>query len=200
MPMSAVTAWQALFVQTGSVLKAEAGTGAKGKRVFITAASGAVGRWMVQLAKWAGADVVGTASGAAMEVVKCLGAGEVLDYRSADVKAWATEEKKADVVIDCIGGKSLQDSWWVVKKNGVLISVNDVPEGKKPEGVEEGIKSLFFVMEANGEQLEKITKLIDAGGFVGSLDSTWKLEDGPKAVEKLESGKAKGKIVFNLLA
>lgn len=198
-PMSALTAWQALFVKAG--LKAEAGVGAKGKRVFVTASGGAVGRWVVQLARWAGADVVGTASGAAMEVVRGLGAEEVLDYRSVDLETWVAgkEGRKADVVVDTIGGKSCVDAWWVVKNGGILVSVNEADPGSvKPMGVDKGIKALFFVMEANGDQLEKITELIDGGGFVGSLDSVWRLEDAAEAVEKVESGRAKGKVVFDL--
>lgn len=67
-PMSAETAWQALFVHAG--LKPKAGAGAKGKRIFVTAASGGVGTWVVQLARWAGAEVVGTCDPANVEYVK----------------------------------------------------------------------------------------------------------------------------------
>ncbi|CZR61657.1 related to zinc-binding oxidoreductase [Phialocephala subalpina] len=197
-PMSAQTAWQALFVHGG--LKAEAGVGGKGKRVFVTAASGAVGSWVVQLAVWSGAEVVGTASAANAEFVKSLGVTEVLDYRSADVKAWAEEEGvKADLVIDCIGGKSLEEAWWVVKEGGTLISVFQPPVQKKPERLEgKKVRNEFFVMEPDGEQLGEVTRLVDEGRFVPVLDSVWPLEKFEEAFAKAESGKTRGKVVFEL--
>jgi NADPH:quinone reductase-like Zn-dependent oxidoreductase len=82
-PMSAETAWQALFVHAG--LEARKGS-ADGKRVFVTAASGGAGVWMVQLAKWAGAEVIGTCSPANVEMVRWLGADAVLDYTKNDIK------------------------------------------------------------------------------------------------------------------
>jgi NADPH:quinone reductase-like Zn-dependent oxidoreductase len=59
---------------------------ADGKRVFVTAASGGAGVWMVQLAKWAGAEVIGTCSPANVEMVRWLGADAVLDYTKNDIK------------------------------------------------------------------------------------------------------------------
>ncbi|RDW65144.1 hypothetical protein BP5796_09836 [Coleophoma crateriformis] len=198
-PMSAQTAWQALFIHAG--LKPEAGTGAQGKRVFVTAASGGVGTWVVQLARWAGAEVVGTCGPANVDYVKSLGAFEAIDYRSTNIKEWASDAgKKAEVVIDCIGDKSLADAWWVVKDGGVLISVYQPPEQMKPAATSgSGIRNLFFVMEADGDQLGKVTKLIDEGGFVTGLDKVFQLEHFQKALERLESGKTRGKVVLDLI-
>lgn len=201
--MSALTAWQALFVQAG--WKAEAGAEA-GKKVFVTAASGGVGTWVVQLAKWAGAYVIGTGGKDNVEGLKKLGADEVLDYRAVDVKEWVNgaqdgEERKVDLVIDCIGKKSLEDAWWTVKDKGTLISINQYPETAKPSKIDDkakGINAFFFVMEANGSQLAQITELIDGGNFVPALDSTFPLEDFEEATKKLATGRTKGKIVFDL--
>ena len=196
-PMSAETAWQALFVHGG--LEPEAGTGAKGKRVFVTAASGGVGVWVVQLAKWAGAEVVGTCSADNVDWVSSLGANEVLDYRKVDVKKWAAGEgKKVDLVVDCIGAQSLFSAWWAVKEQGLLISIFQPPEEAKPESVEGGIRTFFFVMESNGEQLQKVTELINQGIGKPSMDSVHPFEKFQDAFAKVEKGRPKGKVVLDL--
>jgi len=196
-PMSAETAWQALFVQAG--LEAKQGS-AVGKRVFVTAASGGAGVWMVQLAKWAGAEVVGTCSTANVELVRSLGADVVLDYTKTDVKQWAAEDDKpADLVIDCIGGKALEDAWWVVKEGGTLLSIFQPPEEKKPVGAPANVRNFFFVMTTSGEQLRKISPLVD-GGMRPALDSVVPFDQYQRAFEKLASGRTKGKIVLDLMA
>jgi len=196
--MSAETAYQALFTQAG--LKPIAGTGAKGMRIYITAASGGVGSWVVQLAKWAGAEVVASCSADSIERVKALGADEILDYRSVDMKSWASDpSKKADMVIDCIGRKPLADAWYVVKPGGTLISIFQPPEQQKPVDVDgEGVRNFFFIQEALGENLKFVTDLWDEAGFVASLDSVYPLEKFEEAIERLESGKTRGKVVLDM--
>jgi NADPH:quinone reductase-like Zn-dependent oxidoreductase len=197
-PMSAETAWQALFVHAGLV--AEAGTGAKGKRVFVTAASGGVGVWVVQLAKWAGAEVVGSCSGRNVEWVASLGADAVVDYGRTDIRGWACGAgNRADVVIDCIGGKALEDAWWVVKESRTLISIFQPPEQKRPEGAPVVEKGLFFVMEPDGAQLRRVTALIEGGFGKPALDEVYPFERFQEAFEKVGDGKTRGKVVLDLL-
>ena len=196
-PVSAQTAWQILLVQTFGELDWE---GAKkiwgGKKVLVTAASGGVGMWVVQLAGLLGAEVVGTAGGN-MGVVKELGA-EVLDYRTTDLKAWA-KEVKVDVVIDCVGGKSLRDAWWTVKDEGVVLSIFQPPLMVIPENFEgHGVKDVFFVMQPVGNQLKEITKLIEGGKCRGIVDSVWPFEQYEEAFRRLDTGHAKGKIILDL--
>jgi NADPH:quinone reductase-like Zn-dependent oxidoreductase len=196
-PMSAETAWQALFVHAG--LEAEKGS-AKGKKVFVTAASGGAGVWMVQLAKWAGAEVVGTCSTANVELVKSRGADVVIDYTKTDVKQWAADENnRADLVIDCIGGKALEDAWWVVKEGGILLSIFQPSEEKKPVGAPANVRNFFFVMTTSGEQLRKISPLVDEG-MRPALDSAVPFDQYQSAFDKLASGCTKGKIVLDLMA
>ena len=197
-PMSAETAWQALFIHAG--LKPEAGKGAQGKRVLITAASGGVGVWMVQLAKWANAEVVATCGKTNMQKVKDLGADEVLDYKETSIKQWVAvkEERRVDVVIDCNGGKSLEDAWWAVKEGGTIVSVVEDPLDVKPEGLErKDVKALFFIVETNIGELEQITRLVEAGGAKPALDSVSPIDQFRKAFERVESGKASGKVVLD---
>ncbi|KAL2064042.1 hypothetical protein VTL71DRAFT_4536 [Oculimacula yallundae] len=196
--MSAETAYQALFVQAG--LKREAGTGAKGTRIYVTAASGGVGSWVVQLAKWAGAEVVASCSADSIARVKALGADEILDYRSVDIKAWASDPaKKVDLVIDCIGRQSLADAWYAVKPDGTIISIFQPPEQQRPAELDgTGVRNFFFIQDALGENLKFVTDLWEEAGFVANLDSVWPLEEFENAVKRLESGKTKGKVVLDM--
>lgn len=158
---------------------------------------------MIQLAKWAGAEVSATASGDRLDFVHSLGASEVLDYRTSDIKKWIDEDgaRKADLVIDCTGRKALADAWLVVKDGGTLISIFQPPEGMKPaEFDRKDIRNLFFVQEPIGEQAGEVAKLIDGGGFVTAVDSVWPVEKFAEAVQRMESGKARGKVVIQFVA
>lgn len=196
-PMSAETAWQALFVHAGLV--PEKGTGAKGRRVFVTAASGGVGVWMVQLAKWAGAEVVATCGKGNVDWVASLGADTVLDYTSSDIKEWASgESNKADVVVDCIGGKALEEAWHVVKEGGTTISIFQSPDDKRPASAPRVAHSLFFVMNSDGSQLRKVTALVEQGVAKPALDSVFPFDRFQHAFDKVASGKTRGKVVLDL--
>jgi NADPH:quinone reductase and related Zn-dependent oxidoreductases len=207
-PVSAQTAWQVLFVHAlgtqgsqGEVdLEATRAVWA-GKRVLVTAASGSVGIWLVQLATLLGAEVVATCGSRNVELVKSLGAKEVLDYRVADLKEWATQlpSNKVDVVVDCVGGKALGDAWWTVKDGGVVLSIYQPPLQVRPDGFEgEDVKDLFFIMEPIRRQLEEISKLVEKGLCRGLVDSVWPLEQYEEVFKRLDGGHAKGKIIFDL--
>ena len=194
-PMSAETAWQALFVHAG--LEAAPGS-ARGKRIFVNAASGGVGVWTVQLAKWAGAEVIATCGEKNFEWVRSLGADEVLD-RETDFKEWAGNESRlVDVAIDCIGRKSCEDAWWVTKEGGQLVSVYQPPEAFKPGGLERNIKSMFFIMKTDGEQLQRVTDLINQGGWKTAMDSSYPVDQFQEAFAKVASGRTRGKVVLDL--
>jgi NADPH:quinone reductase-like Zn-dependent oxidoreductase len=195
-PMSAETAWQALFIHAG--LAAERGS-AEGKRVFVTAAAGGVGVWVVQLAKRVGAEVVGTCSASSVGLLKSLGTDVVLDYNKIDIKQWATEGGyQADLVVDCIGGKALADAWWVVKEGGTLLSIAQPPEQVRSKGTPANVRNSFFIMTSSGEQLREVSILINEG-MRPALDSVVPFDQYHVAFDKLAGGKTKGKVVLNLL-
>ena len=201
-PVSAETAWQILFVHgIGAGEEVDWETAKRfwgGKRVLVTAASGGVGMWVVQLAVLLGAEVMGTCGGKNLEFVKSLGAREALDYRVVNLKEWARDQK-VDVVVDCVGGRALGDAWWTVRDGGVVLSIYQPPLMVCPEGFAGvGVKDVFFVMEPVSSQLEKITKLIERGECRGMVDSVWPLEQYEEAFKRLDGGHAKGKIVFDL--
>ncbi|KAF2678579.1 NAD(P)-binding protein [Lentithecium fluviatile CBS 122367] len=211
-PMSALTAWQALFEQgllTGAYTPINVphvseegevyGGQAKGKRVLILGAAGGVGQMAVQFGKLAGAWVVGTASGRNQGYLTELGVDEVIDYTKTSVEDWIgdKEESKFDLVFDCVGGKSMIDGWTAVKPDGAYISV--VPGFKEPEGGKPaGVQSKWFVMESRGNELEGIGRFIEKGMVRGCVDSVWKIEEFEEAFKKTASGHARGKVVLRI--
>ena len=198
-PLSAQTVWQALFTHSGiGDFHSDAW---KGKRVLVTAASGGVGIWVVQIARLAGAEVVGTCGPDNIELVRSRGAREVLNYRTQNFKEWArTDANKVDVVMDCIGGKSLEDAWWCVRDGGVVISICQPPDDKRPTELElPGVKSVFFIMQPSGPDLEQITTLVNEGKCRPLVDSVWPLEQFRHAFQRLDAGHARGKVILDLM-
>ncbi|KAK9326645.1 hypothetical protein V1520DRAFT_350872 [Lipomyces starkeyi] len=198
-PLSSQTAWQALFFHVG--IGDFASDAWKGKRVLVTAASGGVGVWVTQLAHLAGATVIGTCGPENIDLVKSLGASEVINYRTTDLRQWAqtTPGKKVDVVIDCIGRKSLEDAWCCIKDGGVLLSIFQPPKQVQPDEYRgKDIRDIFFVMSPNRSHLEEITKLVEQGKCRPLVDSVWPLEQFGEAFKRLDSGHARGKIILDL--
>lgn len=198
-PLSAQTAWEALFVQSG--IGGFDSPAWKGKRILVTAASGAVGMWMTQLGKLIGATVIGTCGPDNMSLVKSLGASEVLNYRATNMKEWALSNpsNKVDFFFDCLGKKSLENAWWAVKDGGVLMSIVQPDTSVRPAGCEaKDVKEVFFIMEPSRERLEPVTKLVNEGKCRSVVDSVWPLEQYAMVFERLASGHARGKIVLDL--
>jgi NADPH:quinone reductase-like Zn-dependent oxidoreductase len=110
-PISALTAWQGLFERTQLE---------RSQRVLIHGASGGVGTFAVQLARWRGAHVTATASAANTEFVRALGADKVIDYRTTRFEDVICD---VDVVFDAVGGETTERSWGVLKPTGKLVTV-----------------------------------------------------------------------------
>jgi len=211
-PMSALTAWQAVFEQgllTGSYTATSVphvtdagdvvGGQAKGKRVLVLGAAGSVGSLAVQFAKLAGAFVVGTASGRNQAYVKGLGADEVVDYTKQSMAEWVASgaDRKFDLVFDCVGGKSMLDGWNAIKEDSAYISITPgfrEPEGGKPKGV----RNIWFVMDSRGTELERIGRFIEKGLVKGAVDSVWQLEEFEQAFARTATGHAKGKVIIKV--
>jgi NADPH:quinone reductase-like Zn-dependent oxidoreductase len=139
-PLPAVTAWQALF---------DHGRLGAGERVLIHGAAGNVGGFAVQLARAAGAHVIGTASLASLDLVLELGAHEAVDAATRFEDA----VEPVDVVFDTAGGERLRRSVAVLSAGGRLVSVAEEP----PDG------GGYFIVEPNRDQLTSIARLVDAG-------------------------------------
>src|SRR5471030_1196754 len=115
LPLASLTAWQTLF---------DAAALSAGQRVLIHAAAGGVGHVAVQLAKWKGAHVIGTAAARNHEFLRQLGVDQVIDY---DTERFEEVVQPVDVVLDTMGGEIQTRSWKVVKRGGILVSVVSPP-------------------------------------------------------------------------
>lgn len=118
-PLAGLTAWQSLFDAAGLT---------RGQTVLIHAAAGGVGHFAVQLAKWKGARVIGTASGRNLAYVRDLGADQVIDYTAQRFEDTARD---VDVVLDTVGGEVQQRSWKVLKTGGILVALTAPPSAEE---------------------------------------------------------------------
>jgi NADPH:quinone reductase-like Zn-dependent oxidoreductase len=185
-PLAALTAWQCLM---------DAGELKSGQRVLIHAGAGGVGSFAIQFAKAIGAEVVATASEPNKALVLGLGADQFVDYRSQrfeDVVA------KVDVVLDTIGGDTQARSMQVLKTGGRLVSVVQPPDEEKLATV--GARGGFVMVQPNSAQLKTIGALIDDKKVRVLIDSVFPLSQVKDAHTRSETGRAKGKIVLEVIA
>ena len=151
-PLAALTAYQALFEHGG--LKA-------GQRALVHAAAGGVGGFAVQLARSAGAEVVGTASAANADYVRGLGAAAVIDYRSPDVDL--ASQGRFDLVLDLVGGDASLQSLRRMRPGGVMVGGVPPGEALQQQAAAAQVRVLGIQVHPDGRQLREIAALIDAG-------------------------------------
>ena len=206
-PLSALTAWQALFYQgtlrrEGVYGDAQARRSNGAQRVFIAGAGTTVGSWAVQFAALAGAGaVIALCSGSGAERVKGFGATEIVDYTKTNAEAWVGEDnqREVDLVVDCIGGVSMSHLWAAVKDGGTFVSIAGDPFAVKPEGNTKTLhKGGFFVVESLGMQLADLAGLVEAGKARPMVDGVFEFEQFAEAFDRVESRKAKGKVVIKV--
>jgi NADPH:quinone reductase-like Zn-dependent oxidoreductase len=183
-PLSALTAWRALF---------DLGQLQSEQRILIHGGSGGVGHFAVQLAKWKGAHVLATASTKSQELLRKLGADETIDYTSQEFEDIAN---KIDMVLDTIGGATQDRSWAVLKKGGVLISLVQPPSQEKANQF--GVRGMMCSVQPDGAQLSKIAKFIDSGKIRPTIDRTLPLKEARRAHELSQNGHVRGKIVLRV--
>lgn len=182
-PLSALTAWQALFVHGGL---------SAGQTALIHGAAGGVGVFATQLARWKGARVITTASARNADFVRALGADEVIDYATTRFDEVVHD---ADVVFDAVGGDTLARSWRVVKPGGALVSVVSPLSGQP---MRDDIRYIYFIVEPSGAQLREIGALIDAGQMHPIVDRVFPLAQARQAYEAAATGHPRGKIVITV--
>lgn len=184
-PISALTAWQGLVDRA----KLQAG-----ERVLVHGSAGAVGVFVVQIAKLQGAYVIATAAGPNIEFVKSLGADEIIDYKTT---AFEHSVANVDVVFDAVGGETLQRSWQLLSPNGRVVTIAAESEGVS----DERIKAAFCIVEPDREQLEKLSILIHKGALRPFLAGVVSLEDAPAAYAgRIPRKDGHGKIVVAVAA
>jgi alcohol dehydrogenase len=207
-PLVGLTAWQALIERAN--LK-------RGQKVLIHAGSGGVGTFAIQLAKHVGATVATTTSTANVDLVRSLGADIAIDYKKED---FAHVVRDYDVVLNSLDKVTLEKSLRVLKPGGQLISISGPPDAAFARSIgaswvlrmmmgvlSYGIRSKakrrqahysFLFMRANGDQLSKITSLIDDGIIRPVVDRVFPFASTKEAMAYVEAGRAQGKVVVSL--
>jgi NADPH:quinone reductase-like Zn-dependent oxidoreductase len=183
-PLAALTAWQALF---------DAGGLQHGQRVLIHAAAGGVGTFAVQLAKWKGAHVIGTASERNHAFLKELGADELIDYNKVRFEDAVSD---VDVVLDAMAGETRDRSWKVLKKDGILVSILGPPS--QEDAAKHGVRGAGVFVQPNQKELEEIAVLVDSGKLKPIVEAVLPLRDAPHAHEMNQTLHTRGKIVLQV--
>ena len=183
LPVSGLTAWQALF---------DRGRLELGQTVLVAGAAGGVGHLAVQFAKHAGACVIGTGSAPSRAFVLSLGADEFIDYTHVEVADAVTG---VDVAVDTVGGATTASLLPALREGGTLVTIAYPPEAPPPEH-RLWVKPL--IMRPNVEQLVRISELVVSGAVRVEVAHSLGLADVQQAHALSESGHARGKIVFTV--
>jgi NADPH:quinone reductase-like Zn-dependent oxidoreductase len=200
LPIAAVTALQALR---------DKGKMHRGERVLVNGASGGVGTFAVQLAKWMGGDVTGVCSTRNMELVRSLGVDHIIDYTRED---FTHGSARYDLIIDNVGNHSWLDYRRAMTPNAVLVIVggpnsNGQLLGPLTSMLTGKIVSSFvsqhfepFLAELNPKDLSLLAELTQQGKLKPVIDRRYPLQQLPDAMRYLEAGHARGKIVIDVVA
>ena len=196
-PISGLTALQAVR---------DSGTVQPGQNVLIIGASGGVGTFAVEIAKSFGAHVTGVCSTSKVDLVRSLGADEVIDYTHAD---FAEKGRHYDVILDTGGHSSLSHLRRALTPKGALVIVGAETDGKWFGGFDRSMRAMLwsrflsqklvaFVNSENAEDLVAIKQLIEDGKVTPTVDRTFSLDEAPEAMRYLEEGHARGKIAITV--
>jgi NADPH:quinone reductase-like Zn-dependent oxidoreductase len=205
-PLAGLTALQALRDELGVK---------PGQKVLISGGAGGVGTFAIQIAKWLGADVTTTASTRGEALVRSLGCDEVIDYTLQDI---SSAEGRFDAGFDLIGGKTLDQMFKIMKPGTKIVSVAALPEpqtairdlggrrilsaifwlisyGIRSRARRAGISYRYLFMHASGSELAELAGLIEQGKLKATVDRTYPFAKIAEALDYVESGRAKGKVV-----
>ncbi|WP_461163011.1 NADP-dependent oxidoreductase [Arthrobacter sp. R4-81] len=207
LPLVALTAWQAL-VERANVQP--------GQKVLIHAGAGGVGSIAIQLAKHLGATVATTARAGNLDFVRGLGADIAIDYRGQDFEQLLSGY---DLVLDSLGGETLQKSLRVLRPGGMAIGISGPPDpafareaglnpllrlaitglsaGIRRQARKLGVSYEFLFMRASGDQLRQITALIDSGALRPIVGRVFPFDQTAQALQGLEKGGIRGKAVIS---
>jgi len=183
-PAVGSTAWQALI---------EAGHLQAGQTVLIHGGSGGVGHMAIQIAKARGARVIATASSASQDFMRKLGADQTIDYTKAKFE---DAVKDVDLVLDAVGGETLERSYGVVKKGGTIVTIAGEPDQSALDA--HGIRGVSISAAPKSETFAELTRLIEAGKLKPVVTKVFPLAEVAKAQEQIATRHTTGKIVLQV--
>jgi NADPH:quinone reductase-like Zn-dependent oxidoreductase len=186
LPLAALTAWQAL-VDTAGLMD--------GQRVLIHAAAGGVGHLAVQIAKTRGAYVIGTASAGHHDLLRGLGADELIDYNVTD---FAEAVKDVDVVLDAISGDYPARSLRTLRPGGTLVSILPFPPDVRTEAARLGVRAEVMLVEADHAGMTAIADLVTGGRLHPVIAGTFPMADAAKAHALGDTRHVAGKLVLTM--
>lgn len=198
LPIAACTAWQALFdragVQSGDV-------------VLIHGGAGGVGSMAVQLASWAGCEVIVTAGRENRSFVEEMGADLVIDYNNSDFVARvleATDGDGADVVLDTVGGDVFIRSFGAVAANGTVVSIvsetfADQPLSSLRPAFFKNADACFHFFQRDRATLDDVARLVERGFVEPVVDEVVGFGEVARAHERMQSGHGRGKVVLEIV-
>jgi len=196
-PLAALTALQGLR---------DHGRVQPGQKVLIIGASGGVGTFAVQLAKWLGADVTGVCSTRNVDLVRSIGADHVIDYTQED---FTRNGQKYDLILQFAGTRSPSDCRRALTSKGTLLVSSGESDGRWVGPVDRVIKALAlspfvsqrlapFEAKPSKDDLQVMKELIEAGKITPVIDRTYPLNEVAEAIRYLEAGHARGKVVITV--
>jgi len=207
-PMVGLTSWQA--IKERAQLK-------PGQKVFIPAGSGGIGTFAIQLAKHLGTKVGTTTSTGNMELVKSLGADEVIDYKQQEFEYVLRDY---DAVLGTVRGDAIEKSLRILKPHSNVVSLVGPPDTAfaRARGMnffmkfvfgllsrkiirharKRGVEYSFLFVHPDGRQLAEIGKLLEAGRIRPVIDKVFPFDQAKEALAYLEKGRAKGKVVVQM--
>jgi NADPH:quinone reductase-like Zn-dependent oxidoreductase len=178
-----------------------------GQRVLVIGAAGGVGSFAVQLAKAFGAQVTGVASTSQLELVRSIGADEVIDYTRQDV---TDGTRHFDLILDCAGRRTLAQLRRALTSNGTLVIVGGEGGGRWMGGFLRNLRApvlsrfvgqrlRMLASKERPEDLQTLQELLEAGKVTPVIDRTFPLREVPEAFRQLVEGRGRGgKLVITI--
>ncbi|MEV6649193.1 NAD(P)-dependent alcohol dehydrogenase [Streptomyces sp. NPDC051219] len=177
-----------------------------GQKVLVIGAGGGVGTFAVQLAKHFGAHVTGVCSTKKMDLVRSIGADDVIDYTRED---FADRPGRYDLILDTAGGRPLSHLRRALDPRGTLVVIGSEGGGRWVMGVDRALRAAMLspfvsqklrmlVSTERADDLQLLGKLLEAGEITPVVDRTFSLSDVPKAIHYLRAGHPGGKVVITL--
>ncbi|HEX8005292.1 MAG TPA: NADP-dependent oxidoreductase [Trebonia sp.] len=182
-PLGALTAWQALHEHAQLT---------SGQHVLVHGGAGGVGAYAVQLAALAGARVTATASARNRDFVTGLGAREVLDYSGK----FEDHVRDVDIVIDPVGGTTTARSWPVMRSGGTLVAIAEEPD--PGQGGRGDVRSLYFVVRPDGDQLRELATLVDKQQLRPVVSTVFELAALAEAFQAQRGARPPGKVIITV--